>query len=101
MFKFKQCASGLYYHNTACAILATTYLPISKRATNTNGKFTSCSMLTAAASNKEYFTQAEIKGADKVLSYQGILGWLTKNSLIPYVDNNLLLNCDITSDDIF
>ena len=79
VFKFKECGSGLYYYD-----MASNYplLP-----------FINC--------NREFFnTCAEVDRANRARRYQGLLGWPEKSSFETYVNNNLLLNCNINVDDI-
>ena len=42
----------------------------------------------------------DIEGADRVRRYQGILGWTETSDFNNYVNNNFLLSCNITADDI-
>ena len=42
----------------------------------------------------------DIEGDDRAKSYQGLLGWVATSAFNTYANNNLLLNCNITLDDI-
>ena len=92
LFKFKECGSGLYY-----------YVMVSTDEQNnakTNTTITPYSLLSTVTENKEFYTRADIEGTDRVRRYQEILGWPETSALKNYVNNNLLLNCNINVDDI-
>ena len=43
---------------------------------------------------------ADIEGANRARIYQGLLGWPETSTFNKYVNNNLLINCSITVDDL-
>ena len=44
--------------------------------------------------------RADIEGAERARRYQVLFGWPEKSDFNTHVNNNLLLNCNITTDDI-
>ena len=56
--------------------------------------------MSTVTKNKEYYTRADIEGADRARKYQGLLGWSETSAFKTYFNNNLLLNYNITMDDI-
>jgi hypothetical protein len=51
-------------------------------------------------SNKEFYTKMEVNKADKARLLQGQLGWPSTQAFATYVNNNLINNRGITSDDV-
>ena len=66
----------------------------------TNTQTTLYSLLSTVTDNKSYYMCADIEGADRARIYQGLLGWPETSVFKTYVNNNLLLNCSITMEDI-
>ena len=84
---FEQCGSGLYFYDTA-------------NTDNTKHLVSKYSFLSTVASNKQYFTRREIDQADKAHILQAHIGWPATEDFKRIVSKNLLLNCDVTVDDI-
>ena len=57
-------------------------------------------MLLTVIKSKEFYTRADIEGTDRARIYQGILGWQSTSDFKTYVNNKLLLKCNITVDNI-
>ena len=93
VLEFKQCGSGLYYFDTDQD-------EAKRSVTNVSQEVTNYSLLSTVKSNKSYFTRKEIEGADKARLLQAKLGWPSTADLKRYINNNLIINCPITSDDI-
>ena len=83
---FTQCGSGLYYYDTT----EDKFKP----------KVSNYSFLSTVSSNKEYFTRREIEQADAARLLQAQIGWPSTDQFKHIVNNNLLINCEITADDI-
>ena len=58
------------------------------------------SFLSIVVSNKQYFTRREIEQADKARILQAHIGWPATDDFKRLVSDNLLLNCDITVNNI-
>ena len=50
--------------------------------------------------NKEYFTQNEIEGADRVRELQQQLDWPADQYMIEQLQHNRIINCPVTPDDV-
>ena len=92
VFKFKECQSGLNYYD-----MASTY---QQNSAKNNASITSYSLLSNVTDIKEFYARADIEGADISIIYQGLLGSPGKISFKTYVNNNILLNFNITVDEI-
>ena len=82
---FKQCGSGLYYHDTA---------------NQTSSAVIDYSFLSTVAQNKEYFSRAEIEGADQARILQDNISWPSTEDYKHYISSNQLRNCTVTIDDV-
>ena len=51
-------------------------------------------------SNKEFFSRLEIEGADKARMLQSRLGWPSDQQYKEGIQDNLIMNADVTVDDI-
>ena len=58
-------------------------------------QLTPYSLSSTVTKNKEFYTCANIEGADRARIYKGLLGWTGKNAFKTYVSKNILLNCNI------
>ena len=58
------------------------------------------SFIQSVASNKKYLSKQEIQDAERVLYYRELLRWPSMTAFQHYIKNNMLTNCDITSDDV-
>ena len=83
---FTQCGSGLYYFDTTEA--------------KTKFAVTNYSFLSTSSSNKEYFTCREIEQAYAARLLQAQIRWPSTEHFKHIVNNNLLVNCTVTADDI-
>ena len=91
-YKFRECGQGLYFLDV--------HHPDTVNLKITKSNVNEYSFLNTVATNKEYFTRTEIKGADCARELQQTLGWPSDQALISSVQNNLIMNCPITEDDI-
>ena len=94
--KFKEFESGIYYHDTKKydddKAVSDTY--------KTKQSVNRYPMLKTVDNNKECLTRQEIEGVDRAQKHQTLLGFPSTYSFIYYVVSNLMINCDITMDDI-
>ena len=90
VYEFKQFHNGLYFFDTNTGT----------RSNKLKESVTEYSMLQSVEDNKQYFTSAEIKGADLSRKYQEYLFYPGTKSLTQYVANNLINNSQITVDDV-
>jgi hypothetical protein len=86
ILRFQQCGSGLYYYDTA--------------ANAHNSNVISYSFLSTVRNNKDYFNRQEIEGADKARILQGNIGWPSTKDMQNYIASNLIVNCNVTVDDV-
>jgi hypothetical protein len=95
IYKFLQCKDGLYYFDTERAdIHILTY-------SNTElSDYPHPSFVQTVASNKQFLTPEEIKGADNARKEQELLGWPSTAAYKTYINNNLINNTATTADDI-
>ena len=82
---FKQCGSGLYYHDTA---------------NQTSSAVIDYSFLSTVSQNKEYFSRAEIEGADQARILQDNISWPSTDDFKHYISSNQLGNCTVTNDNV-
>ena len=89
-FVFSQYKNGLYYFDTNTIV------------TNlkTKTELKNYSFLKTVSANKQFFSAQEIKGADTSRKIQEYLFFPGSNTFKNYVNNNLITNCEITTDDI-
>jgi len=87
--RFEKCGHGLYFLDTT-----------KTTPNNTNGTVIDYSFFSTVASNKEYFSRREIEGADTARLLQGRLGWPSTGQYKQLIENNLLVNTDVTADGI-
>jgi hypothetical protein len=96
VLKFEECSDGLYY------------LDVTDSSNYYNSNITNYSASSSSKpsfaqmvnSNKEFYTKMEVNKADKARLLQGQLGWPSTQAFATYVNNNLINNCGITSDDV-
>jgi hypothetical protein len=86
ILRFQQCGSGLYYYDTA--------------ANENNSNVISYSFLSTVRNNKDYFNRQEIEGADKARILQSNIGWPSTKDMQHYIASNLIVNCNVTVDDV-
>ena len=65
-YRFKECGKGMYYLDISNPEIITL---------TTNRGDTNYYFLSTVNSNMEYFTRADIEGADRALELKHILGW--------------------------
>lgn len=58
------------------------------------------SFFSTVASKKDFFSHLEIEGVDKARILQSRLGWLSDQQFKEAIQDNLVMNADITVDDI-
>ena len=91
IFKFKECISGLYYYDMTSTD--------EHNSAKTNVSITPYSLLSTVTKNKQFYTYADIEGEDRARIYHRPLDLPATSTFKTYVNNNLLLNCNITGDD--
>ena len=69
LIKFKQCANGLYFCDTA---LPSDHMV---EANHNKENISSYSLLTNVSHNKKFFTKREIEAANRARDLQGLIGW--------------------------
>ena len=89
-FTFEPYENGLYYLDLDKLV----------SSSKTKSTVTNYSLLKTVKENKSYFTAQEIKGADMSREIQQYLHYPSTKTLKIYVNNNLITNCKITTDDI-
>ena len=89
--KFKKCGQGLYFYDADKK---------DDHEYNINDPKISYMFLTQVSNTAALMTNQEIENADRALVYQELLGWPSTTEFKKMVSNNLLMNCDITVDDI-
>ena len=57
-------------------------------------------IITTVKRNQEHFTRREIEGEIGARQLQQLIGWPSTTSFFEIINNNLITNCSITSDDI-
>jgi hypothetical protein len=91
IMKFREYTSGLYYYDLA---------DTSTAAPNpTNNKHDDYLFLLTVAGNKASFTRREIEGADKARALYRKIGPPSEKDFNDILDNQLIRNCPVTSDD--
>ena len=58
------------------------------------------SYLQTVQENKNFLTKEEVSRASKARRYQLILGWPSTTNYLKMVENNMITNCDINTDNI-
>ena len=91
--RFEECGDGLYYVN------ASELLNHYNKHTVTNYS-EPFSFTQTVSSNKSFFTKSDIEGADRARYLQSVLGWPSDTTFQTIIQNNQLLNCKTTTDDI-
>ena len=86
--KFQECSDGIYYWDTQSK----------SKTTVTN--YSDLSFTQTVHSNKQMYSRRDVQGADNARALQAKLGWPSTTKFIQIVDNNLLNNCTVTSEDI-
>jgi hypothetical protein len=88
--KFKEYKSGLYYYD------ATDHTDAVPNPSSTNDNYL---FLLTVAGNKESFTWREVEGADKARALYHKIGTPSEREFTEILDNNMIGNCPVTSDD--
>ena len=57
-------------------------------------------LLSTVTENKEFYTRAYIEGVDRARRYKVLWGWTATSAFNNDVNNELLLKCNMTVDDI-
>ena len=87
-YEFKQYKNGLYF------------LDVQEATNKPNSTFLNYTLLQTVDNNKQFFSTAEINGADKSRYYQEYLFYPSTSTMKRYVNGNQINNCAITVDDI-
>ena len=90
-FQFQGSYTGYYYDMASTDV---------HNSDKNNAVITPYYLLSTIIKNKEFYTRADIEWADRSRIYQVILGWIEISAFKTYVNNNFLLNCNITVNDI-
>ena len=90
-YKFNSCGNGLFHMNMKDPQV----VPV-----KVNNIVNPYSFLSTVASNKEYFTLAEIEGADEARDLQHLINWPADQYLIDQLKNNRIRNCPILPEDV-
>jgi hypothetical protein len=85
LFKFVECKDGLYYFDTKAKAQVTNY---------------STCFLQSVNENKQFFSNEEVKKANKARQIQQEIGWPSSSNFKSIVATNFIRNCNITVDDI-
>jgi hypothetical protein len=85
--KFSECNDGLYYYDVSAS-------------NNIKTTVNNYSFLSTVANNKRIFTAREVKGANKARTLQANIGWPGEDEFKRIIQNNQILNCGVTLDDI-
>ena len=117
---FQQCGVGLYrldstapaepkhvqfVQQSTVSIDSPSVPPVSRpiaepKEDNLNNSVSAYTFFSTVASNKEFFSRLEIEGADRARVLQGRLGWPSDQLFKEAIRDNLVMNADITVDDI-
>ena len=71
-----------------------------QNSSKTNTTVTPYYLFSIVTENKGFYTWADIEGAYIARRDKLLLGWPSTSNFKTYVNNNLLLNCNITVDEI-
>ena len=94
-FKFKECESGIYFYNTEKKDDET-----EESNNNNNNAIIDYYYLKNFKEHKKYLTKEKISRVSKARIYQYILCCSSTTRYIKTVENNMITNCDMNSDDI-
>ena len=92
--KFKECESGLYFHDTEKETNNV------EEINNINGDVIDYSYLQTVQENKNFLTKEEVARASKYRIYQSILCWTSTTNYIKMLENSMITSCDINTDNI-
>ena len=97
-YVFKEGADGLYSYDMRKE-------PIKGSGSNNNNNdavavYPSFSLINTGHTIKNKYTQLEIRKADKARELQSTLGHISDSTLIKYLNNNLIKNCDLEEKDV-
>ena len=92
VFKFKEYGLGLYYYNME--------ITDEKNSDTNNATIKPNFLLPTVSDNEEFYRRTNIEGAKRARIYQGLLGCQETSAFNNYIDKTLLLNCNITVDNI-
>ena len=87
ILRFQRHSPGLYYIDTRNLI-------------DNKNEVNAYSFFSTVKANKEYFSSRDIEGADRARVLQQLLQWPSTADFKRYINENLLINCDVTSDDV-
>ena len=100
-YHFIKCGAGLYRLDSRDAVQSTTSTPPLDVSDNQNNQTISdYSFFFTVASNKEFVSRLKIEGADKARILQSRLGWPSDQQYKEAIRDNLIMNADVTIDDI-
>ena len=94
-FKFKECKSGIYFYDTE-----NKYDKAEENNNINNNIIIDYSCLKTFKENTNLLTKEETARSSKAIRYQSILSWTSTTSYIAKAGNNMIINCDINTDDI-
>ena len=89
-YRFKECVSGLYNLD----IYDPEIVPLTTKEIVSDYYY-----LSTVYVNMEYFTCADIEGADRDHDLLHIIGWTSDQHLINVLNKNLIINCTVLSYD--
>ena len=90
-YYFKRLGKGLYY----IEISNPETIPLTTESGNTDYY-----LLSTVNANMEYFTHADIEGANISHDLKHLLGWPYYQKLINTLNKNLIINCPVLPDDV-
>ena len=95
MYHFQPFHLGLYFYDMRMEPQDVTNI-------NSNNKalLFPYSFLQLVHDNKQFYTDAEIKGAERVRTQQEELGWPSDTFYSHIINSNLLTNTEVTPDDV-
>jgi hypothetical protein len=92
IMKFREYQTGLYYYDTGQA-------EQSQQTTNVSSSNENYLFLNTVAENKATYTRREIEGADKARLLYKKIGRPSEQEFTEILQDNLIRNCPVTSDD--
>ena len=92
LYYFAPFDTGLYYFDTSKALQTV--------SSKTKSSVSPYSLLQSVEDNKKFYSMAEIKGADNARKQQEEIGWPSDVFYHNIIKENLLINTEITLDDV-
>ena len=92
LYYFAPFDTGLYYFDTSKAPQIV--------SDKTKSSISPYSLLQSVEHNKKFYSMAEIKGADNARKQQEEIGWPSDGFYHEIIKENLLINTEITIDDV-